>query len=54
MVVVDGGGGGIELMAQMAVLSTVAAVDGGGNDGVFITASHDNHQKWFYAPYYGV
>jgi hypothetical protein len=41
-VVVDGAGGGIELMVPMAASSAVAAVDGGGNDGVFTDASHDN------------
>ncbi len=35
VVIVDGGGGGIELTGPMAVSSTLAAVDGGGNDGVF-------------------
>jgi hypothetical protein len=41
-VVVDGGGSEIEPTALMAAFSTVAAVDGGGNDGVFTDTSHDN------------
>jgi hypothetical protein len=41
-VVVDSGVGGIEPMAPMAASSTVSVVDGGGNDGVFTHASHDN------------
>ncbi len=36
-VVVDGRGSGIEPMAPMSVSSTVAAVDGSGNNGVFTT-----------------
>ncbi len=40
VVVIDGGGSRIEPTAPMAALSTVAAVDGGGKDGAFITASH--------------
>jgi hypothetical protein len=40
-VVVNGSIGGIEPTAPMAVLSMVAAVDGGGNDGIFTTPSHD-------------
>jgi hypothetical protein len=43
-VVVNDGGSGIEPAAPMAVSSTVAAVDGGGKDGVFTTNSHNgNH-----------
>jgi hypothetical protein len=42
-VVVDDGSGGIEPTAPMAASSTVAAVDGGSNDGVFTDASHDNN-----------
>jgi hypothetical protein len=41
-VVINGGSSGIELMAPIAALPTVAAVDGGSNDGVFTTASHDD------------
>ncbi len=41
-VVVDGSNHGIEPTALMAALSTVAAVDGGGNDGIFTTTSY-NH-----------
>jgi hypothetical protein len=43
-VVVDSGGGGIELAAPIVALSTVAAIDGGGNDGVFTNASHGNNR----------
>ncbi len=43
-VVVDGGNGGIELMAPMAARSTVAAVDGVSNNGVFITISSNNNR----------
>ncbi len=39
-VVINGGGGRIELTAPMAALLMVAGVDGSGNDGVFTTASH--------------
>ncbi len=39
---VDGSGSGIEPTAPMAALFMVAEVDGGGNDGIFTTASHDN------------
>jgi hypothetical protein len=41
-VVVDGGGSGIESMAPMVALSMVAVVDGGGNNGIFTTASQDD------------
>ncbi len=41
-VVVNGGGGGIELTAPMAASSTVAAIDGGGDNGVFTNACHNN------------
>jgi hypothetical protein len=41
-VIVDGSGGGIEPMALMAASSTVVAVDGDGNNGVFTTTSYDN------------
>jgi hypothetical protein len=41
-VVIDGGGSGIEPTAPMVALSTVAAVDGSGNDGVFTTTSYNN------------
>jgi hypothetical protein len=41
-VVIDGGSGGLELTASMVALSTVAAVDGGGEDGIFITKSHND------------
>jgi hypothetical protein len=50
-VVVNGGGSGIELMALMAALSMVAAVDGGGNDGVFTTPSYnDDHHPCPHGP----
>jgi hypothetical protein len=42
-VVVNGGGSGIQPMAPMAAWLTVAAVDGGGDDGIFTNASHDNN-----------
>jgi hypothetical protein len=38
--IVFGGGVGIEPMAPMVALSTVVAVDGGGNDGIFTTTSY--------------
>jgi hypothetical protein len=41
-VVVDSGGGGIEPTVSMAASLMVAVVDGGSNDGVFTTTSHDN------------
>ncbi len=41
-VVVDGGGSEIKPTAPMVVSPTVAAVDGGGKDGVFITNSHND------------
>jgi hypothetical protein len=34
-VIVDGSGSGIELIAPIAASSTVAAVDGSGDNGVF-------------------
>jgi hypothetical protein len=40
-VVVDSGGGGIEPTAPMAALSTVVAVNGSGDNGVFTNASHN-------------
>jgi hypothetical protein len=43
-VIVDGGSSGIEPLAPMAALLTVAAVDGDGNDGIFTKASHDNNR----------
>jgi hypothetical protein len=42
-VIVDGSSDGIELMAPMAASSTVAAVDGGSDNGIFTTPSHDNN-----------
>jgi hypothetical protein len=36
-VVVDDGSSGIELTAPMTMSSTVAAVDGSGNNGIFTT-----------------
>jgi hypothetical protein len=44
VVVVDGSNGGIEPMAPMAALSTVAAVDGGGNNGVSTTTSYEHNR----------
>ena len=41
-VIVNGGGGGIEPMAPMAVSLIVAAVDGGSNNSIFTNASHNN------------
>jgi hypothetical protein len=43
-VVVAGGGSGIEPTAPMAVSSTVAAVDGSGDNGVFTTTSYDDNR----------
>ncbi len=43
-VIVDGGSSRIELTVPMAASLTVAAVDGGGNYGVFTTVSHDNYR----------
>jgi hypothetical protein len=43
-VVVNGGGSGIEPTGPMTVLSTVAAVDGSGNGGVFTTTDYNNDQ----------
>ncbi len=40
-VVVDSGSNEIEPTVPMVVSLTVVAVDGGGNNGVFTTASHD-------------
>jgi hypothetical protein len=41
-VIINSGGGGVEPTAPMAATLMVAAVDSGGNNGIFITASHDN------------
>jgi hypothetical protein len=41
-VVIDGGSSGIKPTALMAASLTVAAVDGGGNDGIFTTNSYNN------------
>ncbi len=42
VVVVNGGGSGIEPVAPMAASLTVVAVDGGGKDGIFTNISHNN------------
>ena len=43
VVVVNGGGGGMEPTAPMAALLTAVAVDGGGGNGVVATAVDDNN-----------
>ncbi len=43
-VIVDGSSCGTEPTVPMAALLTVAVVDGGGNNGVFITASHNDNR----------
>jgi hypothetical protein len=41
---VDGDGSGIEPTAPMAAMLSVAAVDGGGNKGIFTNASNNNNR----------
>ncbi len=41
-VIIDGRDGGIEPTVPIAALLTVVAVDGGSNNGIFTTASHNN------------
>ncbi len=44
-VIVNGGNNGIEPMATIAGLLTVAAVDGSGNNGIFTSSYYDNDRK---------
>jgi hypothetical protein len=43
-VIVNGSGGGIEPTAPMVALLMVRVVDGGSDNGVFTTTSHDNNR----------
>jgi hypothetical protein len=45
LVIVNSSAGGIELMALMAALLTVAAVDDGNDNGIFTTASHYDDRR---------